>query len=176
MSNNRVLIDADELQALRVLAAKAILGSPTGTASETHQGGGGGATEVTGPDHSSDDLAPLFVGLDVQVEEPHPDWYALTLNSRSIMCRLAAAYPEHVPHPQLANRFRRTAWHPELEDEVAHCATHISHIRAILGADAVTTVYGTRVNHRGHVVRTGKSLGYRLGTRYVEWVMGGDSK
>lgn len=154
-------IDDDELQALRTLARKALGSSERDRAPDLDFHG------QDTPEGPSDEAAPLSVALDVLPTRVHDDWYALTLNERTAMARLAAAYPAHVPHGELLSRFRRTAQSPELEMPLPHAATHISHIRATIGYDAVETVYETRVNRRGAVVRTGRSLGYRLGLRYA---------
>jgi hypothetical protein len=75
-----VLIDADELAALRLLARKAL------AISETNDVRGLDAREADDAGDDPEEVAPLSVDVDFQVSEQHPDWYALTLNSRSLMC------------------------------------------------------------------------------------------
>lgn len=161
MSGNTVTIDADELQALRVLAGRYL------SSSESHGGSLLDASEACGDGGDSGESAPLLVGLDVQVDDPHPDWYKLTLNERSAMCRLAAVYPDHLAPEDMLTRFRRTAQSPELEKPLPDPGTHVCMIRSQLGADAIETVWQYRINRKGHRVRVGRCLGYRLGQRYA---------
>ena len=164
-----VTISLQEYQALRTLAGLHL--SDVIPSSEEGSIVGVDASQTGAKDHPSDEdgdpQGELQVGVDVQVDEPHPDWYSLTLNSRSMMCRLAAVYPQHIRPQDLLSRFRRTKDHPELEDSIATPSTHICHVRSSLGSDSIETVFEMRTNSKGALVRTGKCLGYRLGARYA---------
>lgn len=159
-------IDSDELEALRTLARSHLERSEMDGSQHLD------ASDGEGPQPPSDGLGTLSRGVDVQSPIVHADWYVLTLNQRSVISRLAAAYPDYIPHSQLASRFRRTDVSPELEKPIADAATIVCHIRADLGDDAIETVYEYRTNRKGQLVRVGKSLGYRLGARYAAWLNG----
>lgn len=97
----------------------------------------------------------------------HPDWYALTLNERMTMCALRDAHPAPIPTDRLLNRWMRTKSNPDVGEPIMSAGTVVCQIRTKLGADAIETVWQYRTNAKGHVVRTARSDGYRLGQKYV---------